>query len=310
MTSRKISASADEVVTHLDRTCFRLDSVVQGLDAMTGLSETARMIKGIENTCLGAEAARLTEFARFDQLASSYMSDRDPLGINSIVQHLPHLGALQSIRDSWHALDQAMVGVRSHSFLPEFNKAASALSSLDRLDIGLHKLLPSAAYVEWADHWKSIVGPTAQILGVDWNSRLGVLTSIDSEMGASLTWVNPIKRKKLSTAALVRSDALPKEVIFEIVVTCELCGKTLIASKREFSWTGERKGRLELAVVPICVECTRQSNEDPRYLEQVIRRLEQPKLRLVEGGRTDGVRRGKLRLVRDQDDSPSKEDEM
>ena len=290
-TAEELVLATEEAITRLDRSVIREAAMIR--NALAGLPH------GVSETMKLAQ-----DWAHLRQSAVIAKDLAPALGVASIVNSwLPHVSVVQSMHQVSVAASfaQTMMGNNSLCFTAEYSNVIRTLSSLQRLDLGLSKLLPRQDYLQWSNHWESVVGATAKILAIEWGRPMGVLTAIDSAEGSSLTWVNPAQRKKLSVAALLRQDSLPSEFVIDVVVTCEFCGKTMTTGGQEFSWTGERKGRLDITVLPICIECSRLSIENDGYLERAFLRFKGPKLRLIEDGKSDGIPKGRLHLVQDED---------
>lgn len=170
-----------------------------------------------------------------------------------------------------------------------------------KLDRSLGSVLESGIYAQWRSEFARTVAPSLGLLGMEWQSPIGVLASLATrELGASISW---LANEASAVAAMLPHEDTRSEITIEVSITCAFCGHDMIADQRRFRWKGNRKGLLDLSIVPICAECQRRSNEDPTYLARALTELEAPALRVITtGGNSDGVPRGKLRLVRDESD--------
>jgi hypothetical protein len=136
-----------------------------------------------------------------------------------------------------------------------------------------------------------------------WDRPVGVLAPMaEPHLGASLTWLRPSVRPSAAVAALITEQARLPEITIEATITCAFCDSPMIDHECSFRWKGNRKGAINISVIPVCTTCTRRSMEDPQYVSNALRRLTSPRLRIVKGGTTDGVARGRLHLVKDDDE--------
>ena len=168
------------------------------------------------------------------------------------------------------------------------------------LNRSLGSVLEGSSYGRWQSEFAKTVIPSLGVLGMDWQRPIGVLASLgDADLGASMSWMSSHDVAGVATM-LPHVEARP-EIRIEVSITCAFCSHDMIADQRRFRWKGNRKGLLDLSIVPICTECQHRSNEDPTYLSRALRKLEAPTLRVVtSNGTSDGVPRGKLHLVRDE----------
>jgi len=175
-----------------------------------------------------------------------------------------------------------------------------------KLDDALSSLLPKNSYGSWQEHLTKSVLPSLGVLGMEWGRPVGVLAALqEPRSGASLTWL-PIDSIVPSIAALLGESVRLPEIAIDVSISCAFCGETMIAHECTFRWKGNRKGAVDLTVIPICPTCTKRSLQDPEYAATAFRRLTAPALRIIKGGTTDGVRRGKLRVVHQEDDDAGK----
>lgn len=172
-----------------------------------------------------------------------------------------------------------------------------------RLDRSLKALMPTRIHDGWREHLAKSAVPSLNLLEMEWQRPTGVLASVVApRVGASLTWLDS-EASIPSVAALLDEGATLPEITIDVTVTCAFCGEAMIAHECTLRWKGNRKGSIDLSVIPICPTCTRRSLEEPAYASKALHRLQAPKLRIVKpAGATDGVSRGKLHLVREDED--------
>jgi hypothetical protein len=85
----------------------------------------------------------------------------------------------------------------------------------------------------------------------------------------------------------------------DVAVTCMLCDAKMLASGTQLAWTSNDKVLIKLAVFPLCATCTRRARENPKYWLKRLEDLSRPRIELVgSDGISDGIPRGKLRLVK------------
>ncbi|MBZ0117930.1 MAG: hypothetical protein K8H88_13085 [Sandaracinaceae bacterium] len=132
----------------------------------------------------------------------------------------------------------------------------------------------------------------------------------NADEGAALSWLHPTTARPLVAALIEDAPRLP-QVDIEIATPCAFCGNPIERHRTRFRWKGPRKGVLEITIVPICPTCARRHDEDPDYYREALKDLRRPDLRLVSrDGRTDGIPRGRLSLVRDDESGDEPDDEL
>ena len=88
-------------------------------------------------------------------------------------------------------------------------------------------------------------------------------------------------------------------ITVDAVVCCAFCDAELPVHDRTFRWRGNRL-RIDLKTIPICTSCLKDTSDYTTHVYDALDKLTRPSLRLVRtGGTSDGVARGKLRLVVD-----------
>jgi hypothetical protein len=186
------------------------------------------------------------------------------------------------------------------------------MAAFTRLDRALGMMLPTGIHDHWQRHLSASVVPSLSVLGQEWTRPVGVLASLEHpRSGASLSWLRPTSSMPAVAALLAEGPPRLPEITVDVTVRCAFCGELMIAHETSFRWKGNRRGALDLHVIPICPSCTRRSLEDPEYAGKALRELTAPKLRLVRpAGHSDGVRRGILRLVHDDDDDDRGDDPL
>lgn len=233
-----------------------------------GLSDSMRAL---------TEAFHVSDSMR--AVTSAFQNQRDLLGISKL-----------------HDLGLGLEAVVGRSAMRD------CLAPFMKLDRSLGSVLESSSYGRWQSDFAQTVMPSLGLLGMEWQRPIGVLASFgDADLGASMSWMS--SNEIAGVAAMLPHVETRSEITIEVSITCAFCGHDMIADKRRFRWKGNRKGLLDLSIVPICTECQHRSNEDPTYLSRALRELEAPTLRVVtSNGTSDGVPRGKLRLVQDERD--------
>ncbi|MBK7397245.1 MAG: hypothetical protein IPJ34_13325 [Myxococcales bacterium] len=200
--------------------------------------------------------------------------------------------------DSFRSMRKILAGVSvGRSLLDPFQRQHAAPASL----------VPPAAGDLWAKHLRGLALPAASFLSLPHQRPMALLSNVPELEGASLSWLqNGREGPRLSVATITerREDQTPFEV--EVEVVCSVCESEMSVSSREHSWVG-RKLRVRLEVTPICNVCLGELGWNwDRWCEALTSIADKPKLRLIEGGNDgDGVRRGKVRLVR----PPAEDDE-
>jgi hypothetical protein len=258
-------------------------------------------------------------FGAMDRLHEKLARATDPFGLAKF-SSFGHIGAIDrsssafALSDSLRAVTGALQMQRDllgTSKLFELAKGLEAvvgrsamhdsLAPFMKLDRALGSALETETYARWQSEFTKTVAPSLGLLGMEWQHPVGVLATLATpELGASMSWTAD---ETSAVAALLPQEAARSEITIEVSITCAFCGHDMIADQRRFRWKGNRKGLLDLSIVPICTECQHRSNEDPTYLSRALRELEGPMLRVVtSNGTSDGVPRGKLRLVQDDRD--------
>lgn len=248
----------------------------------------------------------------------------DPFGITKLaglgqIEALGRAHSAFAIGDSLRAMNGALTV--HHDLLGTSNVFAlargleSALGSravrdcmvpFMKLDRSLAPILGDSSYRRWQRDFAKAVMPSLGVLDLDWQRPVAVLTPLaQTDLGASLSWISD---ENMKVAALLPAEEAPSTITIEVSVPCSFCGNEMISAGRGFTWKGNRKGILKNPVVPLCVECQRRSNDDPTYFSRAFAELDAPPLRIVANdGTSDGVPRGKLRLVRDERDDDDHE---
>lgn len=238
----------------------------------------------------------------------------DPLGLTKLARSM-HMGG----RSNLGSLDASYAATAQHnkllntSTLRDLTRGLEAATSYSKLlrsvapftnfDRMLAPVLGASAKSRWQHAFARSILPSLSVLGAERHRPLGVLSTFAKPgFGAALGW-RPMDETTPRAAALLAEGSARSQIVIDVHVTCALCGDDMIQHERRFQWRGNRKGLLDVSIVPMCAECMRRANEDATYFENALNDIQAPTLRVVAtGGTTDGTPRGKLRLVREHRD--------
>ena len=201
--------------------------------------------------------------------------------------------------------------MRAQELLPRFSLPGITGSSVLHATIGsqlmpglrlaetLERVFPPALGLEWKTHLARSIVPSLDVFTAADLRPVGLLAFMeDPTAGASLTWLSDDADRPL-VAALVAEDAPLPRITVDAVVCCAFCDAELPVHDRTFRWRGNRL-RIDLKTIPICTSCLKDTSDYTTHVYDALHKLTRPSLRLLRtGGTSDGIARGKLRLVVD-----------
>lgn len=217
-------------------------------------------------------------------------------------------------RDQWEELRRRVTGSSLHASWSQMTKMADAmglggsassryLARVSAFDRALRPALLESSVDRWSSHLKSMALPSMSFLAHDWPKPVGLLAELaEPRYGASVSWLMRHRGEALvMTAALTEhsdtGDGL--EVIVEGDPVCAICDGPMVSLGTTLRWHGPRRGTAHLQVFPGCSRCAERERDNPGFLHERLEELTQPVLYEIKGGgRGDGVRAGRLRLVR------------
>lgn len=274
-----------------------LGAMPPGLRTMESISAQLERLMAPTQALAGVGSSRLfsSEFAALTRIGST-------LHTNSALTEL--------LRQQESMLKATSMTSVLAGFQSRFDAISTPplMRTLGNLERSLSSMLPGSAFHAWEQHLVTGLGPLAATFSSLDSSRFAVLAALPPEVGgASINWFEGDSPR---VAALIKPELPTRlrrlEVEPDIEVCCAICDEPMPSVRGDYRWKGNRwVGRLQVA--PFCATCfTRGGRDLGGYADAVLACLDdmtRVPLQLMTGGESDGVPRGRLRLVREDEES-------